>query len=1003
MKHFFSRSPLLVFSPTTFLILFSILFFSCSQEKSPIESVDPFIGTAGTGHTFPGACVPFGMVQLSPDTKTTGWEHCSGYHSDDSTIQGFSHTHLSGTGCGDLGDIMFMAAQKNDWKDFSADSVYTAVFKHENEKATAGFYSVELNDGIKVELTATERCGFQHYVFEKDKPQTIIIDLFHGINDKTTSSKLTLINDSTVSGERQSNGWASDEKIFFAAKFSKKYFKAFYSWPDLKSPVVLEKLWLDCRKGFFQFDEKNGNDLLVKVGISYVSSENALKNLEAEIPDWNFESVKDSAKAKWQRALSKIEVKGGSEEQRSIFYTSLYHCMIHPSLEDDVDGRYRGMDDSIHAVEAGHHQYHIFSLWDTYRALHPLMTIIDPKRDADFIRSLLNKFNESGRLPVWELCSNETDCMIGYHSIPVIADAFMKGIKDFDTTLALRAMIKSAIDTRSGLGYYQEKGYIPSDKENESVSKTLEYAYDDYCIARMAQQMNWNDTIVRKFFERSSYYQNLWNPEAKFFTARKFGKWISPFDPFEVNANYTEANAWQYLFAVAQDVPGLIQLMGGNENFEHKLDSLFTAHSELKGREQPDISGLLGQYAHGNEPSHHFAWLYNYIGKPAKSIDKVRYILNNFYHTGRNGLIGNDDCGQMSAWYVFSAMGFYPVCPASNYYALGSPIFSEVKIHLDGNKTFTIKTENLSEQNIYVSKSELKNGKEEFLPCFISHDDILNGEELKLTMSSEDTDSDMKDFRMKVAIPWHENILPYFKFSERTFTDSTLVELNCAQTVHSIFYFTGEENQLTTHAMAYEKPFYVKSSERVSAYMNDLKIKGTDLTTFPPFGLVETVDFKKIPYQKTVTYKYPYSEQYTADGMNGLVDEVFGETNSFGAWQGFHGTDFEATVDLGATRTIKHISTDWLNARWAWIFNPTKVQYFISDDNINWKQVYSTDMVVEEHDLSGISCSPAIECSFNPLHARYVKVFAKSIQKCPPWHLGKGEPSWLFIDEIQVN
>lgn len=985
------------------------LFSSCTKEKSVVDLVDPFIGTAGTGHTFPGACVPFGMVQLSPDTKTTGWEHCSGYHSDDSTIQGFSHTHLSGTGCGDLGDILFMPSQRENWNSFREDSMYEVGFSHKNEKASAGFYSVKMNDEIEVELTATERCGFQRYTFQKSKQQSILVDLNHGINDKTADSWQIQMNDSTVVGYRFSNGWASNQKIFFAARFSKSVesLNAVFKNDSDKSAgaqgLLSGAILSSYKKAVITFDKKSGDELLVKIGISYVSATNALENLDTEIPNWNFEAIKDSAKAKWQRALSKIEVKGGTEEQRSIFYTSLYHCMIHPSLEDDVDGRYRGMDDSIHTVEAGHHQYHIFSLWDTYRALHPLMTIIDPKRDADFIRSLLNKFNKSGRLPVWELCNNETDCMIGYHSIPVIADAYMKGIKDFDTTLALRAMIKSAIDTRNGLGYYQEKGYIPSDKENESVSKTLEYAYDDYCIAHMAEQMNWNDTIVRKFYERSSYYQNLWNPEAKFFTARKHGKWISPFDPFEVNANYTEANAWQYLFAVAQDIPGLIQLMGGNENFEQKLDSLFTAHSELKGREQPDISGLLGQYAHGNEPSHHFAWLYNYIGKPAKSIDKVRYILNNFYNTGRNGLIGNDDCGQMSAWYVFSAMGFYPVCPASNYYALGSPIFSEVKIHLDSGKTFTINSENLSEQNIYARKSELKNGKEEFLPCFISHDDILHGEELKLTMSSAPIDSDTRIFLEKnSALQIRSTPVPYFKYDSRTFVDSIKISLNTIESNADIYYFIGEESPLVTKAIKYAGAFYLTSGNKLTAYSSK-KNKILSSNIFFSAKNAESVSFKKIPYQKTVTYKFPYNYQYTADGELGLVDEVFGETNSFGAWQGFHGTDFEATVDLGEKRTIKNIQTDWLNKRDAWIFNPTKVQYFISDDGTNWKQVYSIDMVVEEHDMSGIMCSPAVDCSFNPIHARYVKVFAKSIQKCPQWHLGKGEPSWLFIDEIQVN
>ncbi len=962
----------------TFFSFCFFLLISCSKEKSPTDSVDPFIGTAGTGHTFPGACVPFGMVQLSPDTKTTGWEHCSGYHSDDSTIQGFSHTHLSGTGCGDLGDIMFtpFIEGKN-------DSLIQQSFKHENEKAGAGFYSVKFNNGIEVELTATERCGIHHYVFPEEKENVVLIDLVHGINDKAAQTFIQQKNDSTIVGYRFSSGWASNEKIFFAANFSKAISKT----DSLDGRIILHF---------------NSNEILIKVGISYTSIEGAENNLEQESFGKSFECIKDSAKAKWLRSLSKIEVKGGTEEQRSIFYTSLYHCMIHPSLEDDVDGRYRGMDDSIHTVDTGHHQYHIFSLWDTYRALHPLMTIIDPKRDNDFIRSMLNKFNESGRLPVWELCNNETDCMIGYHSIPVIADAYMKGIKDFDTTLALRAMIKSAIDTRSGLGYYQEKGYIPSDKENESVSKTLEYAYDDYCIARMAKQMNWNDTIVRKFYERSSYYQNLWNPDAKFFTARKNGKWISPFDPFEVNANYTEANAWQYLFAVAQDIPGLIKLMGGNGNFEHKLDSLFTAHSELKGRKQPDISGLLGQYAHGNEPSHHFAWLYNYIGKSEKSIDKVRYILNNFYHTGRNGLIGNDDCGQMSAWYVFSAMGFYPVCPASNYYALGSPIFSEVKIHLDSGKTFTINAENISAQNIYVSKSELKNGKKEFLPCFISHHDILHGKKLKLTMSNASLNSDTKSFLEETSNPDKITPIPYLKYDSRTFTDSVIVTLkNIMDSTNQFYFFDGPKNGNDSISVLYNFPIVIKDSKKITVFAEHRSgnyIHPTSKTDL--IRLQESVEFKKIPYQKTVTYKYPYSEQYTADGMNGLVDEVFGETNSFGAWQGFHGTDFEATVDLGSKRNFKHIQTDWLNQRWSWIFNPTKVQYFISDDSINWKEVFSADFVVEENDNNGPIISPSVN---KPMSARFIKVFAKSIQRCPTWHLGKREPSWLFADEIQVN
>ncbi|HMX40772.1 MAG TPA: GH92 family glycosyl hydrolase, partial [Saprospiraceae bacterium] len=629
----------------------------CMSQAAPdlLPYVNPFIGTGGHGHTFPGATAPFGMVQLSSDTRIdpTDWDGCSGYHYSDSLIYGFSHTHLSGTGVSDYCDILFMPFTGGVRLD---PSEYAQPFQKKNEHAEAGYYDVRLDrDRIRCQLTATERVGVHQYNFPPNQSKgNILIDLRH--RDEVLDAHLEVVNTREVAGYRVSRSWAKEQRIYFVARFSRPFINSIVL--DLsKNPFeALPSVTSKAIAGVINFGFSPGDSIVVTVGLSPNSIEAARRNLDIECPHFNFQKVKAETQAKWQRQLAKIQVEGGSDDQKTMFYTALYHCMIAPNVWSD-----RASADAPAAGET----YTVFSLWDTHRALHPLLTLLEPERTRDFINTFLQHYRKHGRLPVWELAGNETDCMIGNHAIPVIYDAYLKGIRGFDAHLALEAMIASANTDLYGLKWYRELGYVPADKEAESVSKTLEYAYNDWCIAYMAQLLGQEKTF-REYERRSLSYRNLFDPSTQFFRAKKNGLWHTPFDPYEVNFNYTEANAWQYRYSAHFDpIMGMVRLMGGMEGFENQLDSLFMARTQTTGRQQADITGQIGQYVHGNEPSHHIAYLYNHTLHPSKSQRRVRQIMDTQYANAPDGLSGNEDCGQMSAWLVWSAMGMYPALPGS--------------------------------------------------------------------------------------------------------------------------------------------------------------------------------------------------------------------------------------------------------------------------------------------------------------------------------------------------
>lgn len=714
------------------LIFLSIL----SNAQNLIKYVNPLMGTNEHGHVYPGATAPFGMIQLSPDNGRGGWDWCSGYNYSDSLISGFSHTHLSGTGIGDLCDISFMPSVE--LKDFDESTInkkiFSSKFNHKNEKANAGYYSVLLDNKIKVELTASLRTGLQSYSFPKNVNKYVRLDLGFAINwDTPTETFVKVVSPTKIVGYRLSKGWAEDQRVYFVSEFSKPFSS---HWILNDSALIQNKSELKSKKTkiILKFDDEK---VLIRTSISSVSIENAELNLQSDNIGWEFKKVKMNTESLWNKELSKINVKSKNKNLLTTFYTSLYRTMLAPIIFSDVNGEFKGADGNIHKAE-NYTRYSIFSLWDTFRAEHPLFTIIHPDRINDMINSMIGHYKEFGLLPVWELLGNETNCMIGYHSIPFIADAILKGYNGFDINEAYTAMKLSAMQDHFGLKQYRKYGYIPADTVNESVSRTLEYAYDDWCIAQVAKKLN-KEEDYKYFISRSEYYRNVFDPTTGFMRG-KFanGKWRTPFNPKRSDHNshdYTEANSWQYSFFVPHDVQGLINLHGGKEKFAVKLDSLFTIDSKIEGdNSSPDISGMIGQYAHGNEPSHHAAYLFNFVGEAWKTQKYVNKIVTTLYNSTPNGLCGNEDCGQMSAWFVLSSLGFYPFNPADQNFLISSPLFNEAIISLPNGKKFKIIANNISPKNIYIKTAKL-NGKV-LDKCFITYDEIINGSTLIFEMSS---------------------------------------------------------------------------------------------------------------------------------------------------------------------------------------------------------------------------------------------------------------------------
>ncbi|MBV6646632.1 MAG: GH92 family glycosyl hydrolase [Cyclobacteriaceae bacterium] len=715
----------------------------------PLSYVDPFIGTGGHGHTFPGATTPFGMVQLSPDTRLLGWDASSGYHYSDSTVYGFSHTHLSGTGIGDLGDILFLpyTGERND--------TLLATFKKEDEFAAPGYYKVAFsNFDVSSELTSTPRVGWHRYTYDSGQDKQLMIDLGHVLQSnwghKSTGGFIEVINNREIKGSKLSSGWADDHQVFFHATFSSPF--EVLAITDSGRQVDTIKNRGKYLKAFLSFPDSKDSTVTIKVGISPVSQEGAKSNLLVEAKGWDFDQARAAAENQWRQELLKIRVKSSNKKQLTTFYTALYHMHISPMLYQDVDGKYRGIDKAIHQAESGFTNYSVYSLWDTFRAWQPLMSILHPDRTEDWIKALIRKHEEGGILPKWPLAANYTGTMVGYPAAAIIADAISKGITITDDSLTLAAIVHSSLfhanehltEPRAKqvspkhLDYIEKLGYVPADSVSWSVSYGLECAYYDWCIAQVAEKVG-DQSTASKYLERSQLYKNYFDSVTTFMRGRiDENQWRYPFSPTEsdFNGDFIEGNSWQWSWFVPHDISGLINLMGGPEAFEEKLDALFRADSKLEGEEIPeDISGLIGQYAHGNEPSHHVAHLYNYIDQPHKTQERVKEILLNLYDATPDGIPGNEDCGQMSAWYVMNAMGFYQVCPGDPTYSIGRPLFDEVIMDIGNGKTFTVQSNGASAGKKYITAMSV-NG-EVLDQTFFTHEDMMQGGTLNIVMSEK--------------------------------------------------------------------------------------------------------------------------------------------------------------------------------------------------------------------------------------------------------------------------
>ena len=940
-------------------------FFSYAQSYH--QYVNPMIGTGGHGHTFRGATVPFGMVQLSPDTRIDGsWDGCSGYHHDDTVLYGFSHTHLNGTGVSDFGDIMLMPIMGE--PTFNPKE-YSSTFSHSNEKATAAFYSVKLDKhNIDVRLTTSTRVGFHEYTFNTAGQADIILDLNH--RDKLLYGDVKIIDSKTIQILRRSESWARDQYVYAQIEFNVPMQINKVKNNGITPAKNTDTFFAGTQLALsFSKQVKKGEKILIKVALSPTSSEGAKLN-SSEIKGWDFNKVQKEAEQLWDKQLSKIEISESNKDKLAIFYTALYHTMVQPNIAQDLDGKYRGRDNTIHQAE-GFDYYSVFSLWDTFRAAHPLYTLIEKKRTADFINTFLKQYEQGGRLPVWELASNETDCMIGYHSVSVMADAMAKGITGFDYEKAFEAAKHSAMLDHLGLEAYKKQGFISMDDEHESVSKTLEYAYDDWCIAQMAQILGKQEDY-KYFMKRSQSWKNIFDWNTGFMRPKKNGGWDKPFDPKEINNNFTEGNAWQYTFFVPQDIPGMIEAYGGNDKFEAKLDEMFNSESKTTGREQVDVTGLIGQYAHGNEPSHHMAYLYNYIGKPEKTNEKVKYILDNFYKNTPDGLIGNEDCGQMSAWYVLSSMGIYDVTPGQKLWTTTKPYFSEVKVNF----------ENKSTKNITLDTSEFD------LRTFDanSEDDDLPPFEVNINQYNP-----KKEFTKIDIIT-----VPVIEAESKSFKDKMKVEIKTANPKDIIYctILNIDKNDDYDNFFPYLSALNLSESSKIIAYTKDGNGNKSNKVS---------ANYFKKPNNYSIDIKSEYNPQYHAGGKDGLLDGIYGTENwRKGDWQGYQGQDFEAVVDLQKETQINVIGATFLQDSRSWILMPTKVEYYVSNDNVNFTLAGTVsndnDPKETENNIKNFSFKSSKE-----IKARYVKVIARKFGILPEWHQGAGGDAFIFIDEITIK
>ncbi|MDR1006672.1 MAG: GH92 family glycosyl hydrolase [Bacteroidales bacterium] len=974
-----------------------------TKKPSLVDLVNPFVGTDAHGHTYPGAIAPFGAVQLSPDTRLSGWDGCSGYHWTDSICYGFSHTHLSGTGCSDYGDILFFPTSSSD-----VSKQYGSVFKKQNEKARAGYYEVLLQDeGILAQLTATQRCGWHSYTYKQGSQRCLLIDLKH--RDVLLKCSWKMADSNTIVGQRNSRAWNENQVLYFAARFSLPI--KHFLWDENTKKLLL----------IFAPATQNDITLECKVALSSVNEDGALANLKSE-PQNTFSDALNAATDLWNAQLGRIEVKGGTEESRKNFYTALYHSSVCPNLYSDVSGKYRGMDNKIHKAK-NYDRYSVFSLWDTYRTLHPLLAIIDRKRSSDFANTMLDIFKQADRLPMWELSNFETYCMIGEHGISVLSDLFMKGIRPNDK-LTLDAMLttfdnkrrKKIFDKHNrkeykyfGLDYFNEMGFIPAEKEHESVSKTIEYCYNAHCIAQVATTL-YNEAVSAKRYQDTLYYKqvsekynalsqnwiSLLNPSSGFIEPREGQRFSPTFDPTEINRHFTEGNAWHYTFYMPHDVNTYAQYLGGLKALDAKLDSCFNASSVTSGREQADVTGMIGQYCQGNEPSQHTAYLYAYCGEQWKSTAVLRRITDSLYSPKPDGLCGNDDCGQMSAWFVMTALGFYPVNPVSNQYVIGSPLFDTAIIHLESGKQFVVTAEGAS-QKPYIQSATLNS--KPYTKTWITYNDIMDGGTLNFVMGKQPNIAygAAKADRPFASVGTSSHIaVPYFEYKGTNAFDSVInVEIKSVNEQDSIFvtaYRTDNKAFDTIKTKGRNIKLTFDHSARVIAYAKTKEGRRSNEVS---------VDFYQVSSGRSLKVFTHYDNQYSANGDFALIDRQKGSTNwRIGNWQGYQGEDVVAIIDLGKTFCPHKIEATFLQDVRSWIFMPDSVEYSFSSDGQNFTPVQRIANTLSPKDetitIKGFSIVPKA-----PM--RYIKMHAYNRKITPADHLSPNQPAWIFIDEISIE
>lgn len=975
-----------LFSFKNFLIYILVIPNVYAQDLT--QYVDPRIGTDAHGHTFPGPSMPFGMVQLSPDTRLDGWDGCSAYHNSDHKIFGFSHTHLSGTGCSDYGDILMMPSIGiSNFNNGSDNNGYGTSFNKSNEKVNCGLYSVSLDNGIQVRLTSTLRSGMHEYTFPPSSDPWIIIDLAH--RDKVKKAGFSEVIKNGVSGYRISSAWAREQHVYFALKTSADILSTEYSADSLK--LILH------------FARPSNGRILIQCAISGVDEQGAQKNLQAEWQNFNFEKCMKENIASWNKLLSRINIETKDKRKKTIFYTSLYHTLLTPNLYQDIDNRYRGMDLKVHNGDPLNPRYTVFSLWDTYRAAHPLYQLVYPDYNKQFVLTFLGQYKEIGRLPVWELAANETYCMIGNHSIPVIADALLQA-PDMYSPKEKNELIDAIEATLFHKDFSAQKsyrsGYIPYSSTGESVSKTIEDALDYAAYEKLIERFG-NKDQQDSLIYFSSYYKNVFNEKTGFFQAKNNHVFLTPFDPREVNHHYTEANAYQYLFGAHHDIPGLVECLSRaygvryhanayidrRIKLEQRLDSTFYTSSHMTGRDQSDITGMIGQYAHGNEPSHHYAYLYNYSGKTYKAQKILNRIMSELYSDSPDGLCGNEDCGQMSAWYVFSSMGFYPVVPFGGMYDLGIPQFQSIQINVPGKNAIVITTER-KDGDAYVSNFN-HNGKINQIRFPLRYGDRLN------YMMSIKPGMNVQEADINKWLQEENDFMPltYVSEGDPIFGENTSITLKCPYPGSEIFYSLGDNPKTY---LKYEDPILI-TEKTVLNFRSCRKVE--DKNDCTPWLRSE---FKPRPRGYYLQLLTDYAPQYSAGGRYALVDGQQGSTDYHdGLWQGTHGNDVELVIALEESwnKDIKAIELTALQDSRSWIILPKEVEVSVSLDNETYTLVNTLTHDVNPKDEKNQIHTFRYN---NPEKFYYLKLKIKNSGNLGTEHLSSGEKSWIFIDEVKL-